>query len=87
MRVALPLIGAVIGLFAGLVLGGIAALCIVAIALSATGHPEPIAAIDAAFASRPMGLPALVIIATYIATAILAASLLYRTARRFCPPA
>lgn len=83
MRVALPLVGAVIGLFAGLVVGGVAALCIVAIALSASGHSHPIDSIDDAFVSRPIGLPALVIITTYIVTAILGASSLCRTARRF----
>ena len=62
VRKFLPVIGAVVGLFAGLFLGAIAGLCIVVIVLSATGHPHPIASIDGAFASRPMGLPALVII-------------------------
>ncbi|MGV3663959.1 MAG: hypothetical protein ACO1TE_27555 [Prosthecobacter sp.] len=82
MRAALPIVGAIIGLFAGLVVGTIAAVCIVAIVLSAAGHLEPIATIDAAFASRPMGLPALVIVTTYISAAILGASLLYRVVRR-----
>ena len=83
VRKFLPVIGAVLGIFAGLFLGGIAALCIVAIVLSATGHPHPIATIDGAFASRPMGWPALVIITTYIVTAVLGAVLLCRAARRF----
>jgi len=83
VRKFLPVIGAVVGLFAGLFLGAIAGLCIVVIVLSATGHPHPIASIDGAFASRPMGLPALVISTTYIVTTILGAVLLYRAARRF----
>lgn len=83
MRIVLPIVGAIIGLFVGLVLGGIAALCFVGIVLSATGHPDPVATIDAAFASRPMGWPALIVITTYLASALLGAAWLYRMARRF----
>lgn len=83
MCVALPLVAAVIGLFAGLVVGGVAAFCIVALVLSASGHAHPMDAIDAAFTSRPMGWSAFVIITTYTTTALVGAFLSYRRVRLF----
>ena len=77
------LIGVGVSSCVGLILGGFLSCLLAVIALSATGHSDPMSVIDAAFESKPMGSVAFAMIMIYVSASALGGWIGFHLTQRF----